>query len=609
MNFLVERMENPGRRNRNILKLNDLSQNDTGSTAVDSGSTLCDVTPLDPPVRISSSTALNNSDDVIKPVIELNGKLVDEGKSQRLNPIRSSSQRNLTSVFRNDLFHSNSNNHSTYGIQEESSGSSSSSSDEEDEGIIEFPTRKISRRRRESMNKEVQQYSSAFGGKFSDLEFNITTPPQCTAMNIPVSSSPSSLSHLATEIETNKLDTTPMTMRKSSRRFSVNTLSNSPFKMSQSNTNSTISTIHQRRNRSMSNTGFINDSNKAQTRRLVNQFLHSNQTPNHSNPSMTNANSSTSFAYSSQSAVSVDPHSNIELSVLTNHRLKDLSTTSQISDYSNLTFQNLLYQDLDQSHVNSSLFLSNDESPSSSASSFIHNLADDRILDPIPSHIQFNNNVDTRRTTPRSSLSPLELKVQMDGCNAHKKKSKERIRDLLLNERSDPSTMKSYKKHISSVLQDFEEAMKTNLQQIIYVDETNLIKTVGQFDKLAMDLNQSKQQLVDLRNMISCEYLNSLQTEFDDTEKSAFIHRLKESVGGSVSELKRLESKMDQYRNKLAQQRETIKRLENLAKIDNSLVQAKKNTKSVYKYRFIVIDLLIVSVFLYFVTLLKSIFI
>lgn len=563
MNFLVERMEHPGKRSKHIPKFNDIATNKTVETIKGEMTSEDTVLPLKPPVRINSANDMKRT--MSKPILVVNDKPI--------NPIRSSSQRNLTSVFRNDLFHSNSSD--SFNIKEEKeeglSITSSGDDDENDEGIIEFPTRKISRRRKENIEKEVQVYCSAFGGKFSDFEFSTVTPipPKRAA-------SPQSLNSMRTATHSSDA-----TLSKSSRRFSTNTFSESPFK---GNHNSVTSSTG-RKKRSMSNNGFTNDSNKAQTKRLVDQFLQSSKGSN--------------FPCSNSS--SLDP-SMVELSALTNHRIKDLNSCNQFTDYSNLTFQNLLYQDLDQSHITSSFLISNENSPGSSTSSFLNTKSDDKIMDSIPSDLAYQNSMDTRRTTPLSSASQLETNRLLSSSKSKSRTHMQALKD----QDNNPANMKSYKKHISTTLKSFENTMKESLQQIIFVDEANLIRTVGQFDRLAMDLNESKQQLIDLQKLIGCDYLNALQANFDDKEETAFIYKLQQNVDSSVSDLKRLEAKMEKYKTKLAEQRETIKKLESVVKIDNSVVQAKNNTKSVYKYRFIVIDLLIISVFIYFVTLLKN---
>lgn len=568
MNLLVERMEHPGKRSPNLSKLNDLASNKFVETIKEKPRDDMAL-PLRPPIRINSSNGMKRS--MSKPIIAINDRPI--------RPIRSSSQRNLTSVFRNDLFHSNSSH--SFNIKEESEDdssnrSSSSSSSDDDEGIIEFPARNISRRKNENIEKKVQVYSSAFGGNFSELEFDaITTIPTKKR-----TTSPQRRAYMEDDKHNSE-----STLAKSSRRFSSNTLSESPFKGNHVNSLGIASSISKKK-RSMSNNGFTNDSNKAQTKRLVDQFLQSSK----------------GSGFSTSNSSSLDP-SMLDLNTFNHHRNKDLNVSSHLVGNSNLTFQNLLYQDLDQSHVNSPFFRSNENSPSSSASSFMNTRSDERLMDLIPPSIVYQNGADTRRTTPLSSASQLDSSVLLS--------TKDNIRthmQALKDQDCTQISMKSYKKHISTTLKSFENTMKENLQQIIFVDENELIRTVGQFDQLALDLNQYKQQLVDLQKLIGDDYLNALRSDFNEEEETTFLYKLKDSVASSVSKLKELELKMQQYKTKLTEQRETIKKLESLFKIDNSVVQAKKNTTSVYKYRFIVIDLLIISVFIYFVTLIKNIF-
>lgn len=554
MNLLVERMEHPGNRSKNISQLNDLAKSKLVKTVKEKPKDDTAL-PLRPPVRVSSSNGMSRS--MSKPIIAINDRPI--------KPIRSSSQRNLTSVFRNDLFHSNSSH--SFNIKEEKEDDSSATSSD-DEGIIEFPARNISRRKNENVEKEVQVYSSAFGGKFSEFEFD--TQKQ--------TSSPQRMGYVA-----NDNQNLEPTLPKGSRKLSANSLSESPFKGNHVNSLSTTSSIGRKR-RTMSNNGFPNDSNKAQTRRLVDQFLQCSKGSD----------------FQTSDATSSDP-TMLELTTSNYHRNKDLNPSSHMAEGTNLTFQNLLYQDLDQSHVNSSFFLSNENSPSSSASSFIN--TDERIMDLIPPGIVYQNGLDTRRTTPLSSVSHIDNNLLLSS-----KDNNRTHMHALRNQDSIPISMKSYKKHISTTLKGLENTMKENLQQIIFVDESELIRTVGQFDNLAIDLNDYKQQLIDLQKLIGCDYLNALRSDFNEEEETTFLYKLKQNVASSVSELEELEHKMQQYKAKLTEQRETIKKLESLVKIDNSVVQAKKNTTSVYKYRFIVIDLLIISVFIYFVTLLKNIF-
>ena len=63
---------------------------------------------------------------------------------------------------------------------------------------------------------------------------------------------------------------------------------------------------------------------------------------------------------------------------------------------------------------------------------------------------------------------------------------------------------------------------------------------------------------------------------------------------------------MKDYKSRLTQQRERRKKGENLAKLDNSSIKVNRNTRSVYKYWYVAIDLIIALIFIHVIIILKD---
>ena len=585
MNLLIERMENPGKRYKNALYLDGpRSRSLLENKRIISQKNKESISKL--PFRINSTNDLSS-----KPLITSNDKPLEKGRL-----IKSESQRNLTLMFRNDLLH-HSNSDRSLGLPEldkpiVSSFSKEEEAEKERNGTMEIRVKHLLRKKdKEDIYKRLQVYSSASTGRFSDIQFDAETPLNGSTLNHNCQKN-NKKNHLVNKY----LDTSEFSLTKNAKKlstYSINESSNSVI-MRRCTKSLNSSFFHGRR--SLQNSRFLNDSNKAQTQRLVDQFLHSSKSSDF--PS----------SFSSSSTMSLIQSNNLE-------------SSTYLTDYSNMSFQNLLYQDLDQPRMKSSFMLPTENSSGSSTSLLKQIITNEKSVESIPSNIVFQNDVATYDYTTLSSITQSKNKMlslnnndnkeEKDGYNKEDfNNSEEKLATYmrtLKDQSKNPSQIDSYKKHISTVLTIFENVMKETLQQVIHADEMKLFQTVNQFDELATDLVEAKQQLLDLQELIGGYSLNVLNSSFNEKEEGSFLYKLQQNVGVFLKDLQNLESKMENYKSRLSQQRERIKKLEKLAKLDNSLIKVKHNTRSVYQYRYIAIDLIIALIFIYVIVILKNV--
>ena len=142
--------------------------------------------------------------------------------------------------------------------------------------------------------------------------------------------------------------------------------------------------------------------------------------------------------------------------------------------------------------------------------------------------------------------------------------------------------------------------MKQNLQTFVIKDEADLHGTLSKFDNLTFHLQNMKNRIDELYDVINEKYLSKIKTAFNEDDESSFEFELRTSVEASIKQLEELENRMEYCQLKLQEQRETMRQLDNLILIENSLLESKKNVKHIYSYRFLVFDILVIFVVLYF---------
>lgn len=149
-----------------------------------------------------------------------------------------------------------------------------------------------------------------------------------------------------------------------------------------------------------------------------------------------------------------------------------------------------------------------------------------------------------------------------------------------------------YQQHINSRLTKLESQIKNDLKSVILKDELELKNNITSFDNLTSDLQNLKSQILGLKNTIANEYLTVLKADFDENNPESFESQLRKTVEENVKHLEFLENKMSECQSQLVDQKETMRKMESLLYLENSLMVSKKNTGLAYKYRYMLYDIL-----------------
>ena len=311
-------------------------------------------------------------------------------------------------------------------------------------------------------------------------------------------------------------------------------------------------------------------------KRLVNQFLQSiEKSGNNSALSSNNAS-----AYGSTLSVGKNGVFNIPQ----HEQMPDLMDYS-----SNLSLQSLLYHDLADpsgSKRKYSKVYSNPNMRPGSATPFSYSSA------------SLTSNSDDSRSAIGSYRSGLATS-SFFFSNA-KLTSKEKIKNSeIINSNANDSNMflgtnetDYYQQHINSRLTKLESQIKNDLKSVILKDELELKNNITSFDNLTSDLQNLKSQILGLKNTIANEYLTVLKADFDENNPESFESQLRKTVEENVKHLEFLENKMSECQSQLVDQKETMRKMESLLYLENSLMVSKKNTGLAYKYRYMLYDIL-----------------
>lgn len=146
-----------------------------------------------------------------------------------------------------------------------------------------------------------------------------------------------------------------------------------------------------------------------------------------------------------------------------------------------------------------------------------------------------------------------------------------------------------YRRHIGAELHKFEETLKHNLRETIMKNECDMQKNWKAFDLMIAQLHKLKDDTHNLHDLVN-DKLDALRKKFDESNKDSFISSLTISVDTSANQLKELERRIDLCKKRLLQQRETLRKLEGLLSLEDSLLNSQKTSKLAYKYRYIAFD-------------------
>lgn len=489
----------------------------------------------------------------------------------------------------------------------------------------------------DTYNSKFEEITSAFGGKFSEIELDDNGNDIGTKNVTPSAATPIP---------------TPFTMQNDitspKNRANSSSSSLSPFR--NNNGCSDGNSLHRRRKSSVSATGMLS-SNRHQTKRLVNQFLQSSKDfncseqllkdcyeidiENNINHGKTNLTGMVSFnENSNKTKNSITENNNIPTNIDNINKKPDDHSKLPIINLNQITLQDLLHKDLDISRDGTpgSIITHTTDSTQTAVGSYNSSLVSLlRSISPTP--------VSTVIPTPTSALStalpiltPLEQRntsqplsalstsLSLSSAMDNQLRMFSELQDNNLSGRTygtvdfssdknstEVSNFSSYRNHIENTLNTVEQTIKSDLHNYLIKDEIELSSNIQQFDKLKDDLRATKEGLIGIQKLITDEYINELNSQFDENDSNSFIYQLSSDVMGSVIKLEELEQRMDQYKNILTRQKQMIRTLEELSELKNSLNETRMKTKYVYQYRFIVIDLFIVSCLIYCLMFLKHV--
>lgn len=147
-----------------------------------------------------------------------------------------------------------------------------------------------------------------------------------------------------------------------------------------------------------------------------------------------------------------------------------------------------------------------------------------------------------------------------------------------------------YRHHIAAELHKFEDILKHNIKEVIMRSEFDMVKNWKLFDMSVLQLARLQEEVSNLHDLIKEKNLQALRKDFDKKDKDSFICTLEFSIKTNASLLEGLEKRIDVCKKKLLRQRETLRKLEGLLNLEDSLLNSQKTTKIAYKYRYMVYD-------------------
>lgn len=195
----------------------------------------------------------------------------------------------------------------------------------------------------------------------------------------------------------------------------------------------------------------------------------------------------------------------------------------------------------------------------------------------------YSSSSSSSSTSSSSSISDLSYSETFNSSSS--KKEEEELEDLLDRYMSD-----YYQQHIALLLAKFDNIMKSHLKDSILKKETDFQKSLQTFDNLVMDLQNLKQETTDLKNLIKNKYMVQLEKDFTENDKNSFITSLENNVDTNIKQLESFESRMEVCQEKLNKQKDELKRMENLLRIEQGIIETKKSLGFYSKYRFVILD-------------------
>lgn len=537
-------------------------------------------------VRSSSSSLSNTPMKLAKsPLIAVNDVPINASTTQPLADNESTSEQERSMINLQHYF--------THGYDE-----NVMESDSESEGDTSIFTNKqpTHQDKNNTVNNSLLQrhshdpsfdYSAAGSGRFSDLEFSFNLSPKSNTLAVSGGRSPNRIIPRVTPDDN-------IPSPRDSRNGSVSEMSSMNRRSSMFL--STPNSAFLKNGRSMSS-HFSTASGNSNKKRLVNQFLKPSEMENESTqlqyhsgpfhnsthrPSTTSSSSGFSSSLHGPFQTMSQSHSQSQDVLLRHRNSNDSLSTS--SSYSQL--QNVLYKDLDSSAQLSieGAFPWASKLADSSAFSSMLNIEDVRkeVVQTKPAFrtVDYNG---------ANSQDKLDAEVSPDRLRNKQQLSRG------LDELRDPDRLLYFEKHIDKSLTNVQSRLRDTFQNSVIQEETKFNTMLQHFDKLTDDYNQVNESIKQLKATIETNFRDNVREKFNLTDEKSFQRQMDLTIGDCVKDLKRLEARMLSCQDKLALQKDTIRRLDNLLVVENSLMELDKNTHSVQKYKYFVCDVVLVS--------------
>ena len=430
-------------------------------------------------------------------------------------------------------------------------------------------------------------YSAAGSGRFSDLEFSFHLSPKSNSLAVSSGRSPNRIIPKVTPDDS-------MSSPRESRNGSVSEMSSMNRRSSMFL--STPNSAFLKNGRSMSS-HFSTASGNSNKKRLVNQFLKPSEMENESTqlqyhsgpfqnsthrPSTTSSSSGFSSSLHGPFQTMSQSHSQSQDVLLRHRNSSDSLSTS--SSYSQL--HNVLYKDLDSSaqlSAQGTFPWATRHEPSSAFSSMLN-------IEDVKKEVE----------QARPAFRTVDYSGANDTTKIDSEISPDRLRNkqLLsrdLDELRDPDRLLYYEKHIDKSLTNVQSRLRDTFQNSVIQEETKFNTMLQHFDKLTDDYNQVNESIKQLKYTIETNFKDNVREKFNLTDEKSFQCQMDLTIGDCVKDLKVLEARMRSCQDKLVSQKDTIRRLDNLLVVENSLMELDKNTHSVQKYKYFVCDVVLVS--------------
>lgn len=446
----------------------------------------------------------------------------------------------------------------------------------------------------------VFDFSAAGTGMFSDLEFNFPVSPK--NHTLAVSHSPSRILPSASMSTTEESLNSP----RESRNGSMSEMSsmgrrNSMFL-------STPSSAFMKNGRSMSS-HFSSTSSMNNKKRLVNQFLkpsemeneasqmqyHSGQWHQTHRPSTSSSSALSSLHGPFRTMTSSSSSNEVNLP----RRESNNSSTS--SSYTQL--HNVLFKDLDATQQQQSPSLLS-TTTTTGMQGWTLNSSKSSAFSSMMNMYELNTFEDSKSVIPATAtpeFRSVDYKGIKDTTTTNNKDSRDVLkqpqhRGLLQNNTEDPDMSLYYEKHIHRSLSNLQTKLRDTFQNSVIQEETKFTSMLQHFDQLTEDYEKVNESIRELRQVVDTNYDTNVKQRFNLTDEASFQCQMNCTMVECVNDLQSLEARMRACQDKLTSQKETIRKLDNLLVVENSLRELDKNTLSVHKYKYFVCDVVLVAV-------------